>query len=172
MPFIVTIPPQPGGRGGAEVTVLGTHFNINAYENERTINTTLLQGSVRVQSTIDNKQLAILKPGEQAIAVASPLTPDSYRDHHSLLTIDHSPNVDQIMSWKNGLFNFEGASLAEVMHQLERWYDIEVQYEPGVPKLEFVGKMGRDLSLNNVLRGLELSKVHFRLEGRKLTVLP
>ena len=77
-----------------------------------------------------------------------------------------------MVSWKNGLFNFEGASLQEIMHQLERWYDIEVLYEPGVPKLEFVGKMGRDLSLNNVLRGLELSKVHFRLEGRKLTVMP
>jgi hypothetical protein len=103
----------------------------------------------------------ILKPGEQAICSGN-----------SRFTIDHSPDIDKTMAWKNGVFNFNDATLQEVMHQLERWYDIEVQYETGIPNLVFVGKMGRDLSLNNVLRGLELSKVHFRLEGRKLVVLP
>lgn len=103
----------------------------------------------------------VLKPGEQVVA-----------KDNSPFTINHSPDIDKVMAWKNGLFNFNEATLQEVMHQLERWYDIEVQYETGIPKLEFVGKMGRDLSLNNVLRGLELSKVHCRLEGRKLIVLP
>jgi ferric-dicitrate binding protein FerR (iron transport regulator) len=164
MPFIATIPPQPGGLGGASVKVLGTHFNINAYSNEPSLKTTLLEGSVQVQQSAIGDQEAstvLLKPGEQAIG-----------GNHSKFTIDHSPNIDKVMAWKNGVFNFNEATLQEVMHQLERWYDIDVQYEPGVPKLEFVGKMGRDLSLNNVLRGLELSKVHFRLEGRKLTVMP
>lgn len=146
------------------VKVLGTHFNINAYSDEPAIRTTLLEGAVKIvkRETAKNNELtAVLKPGEQAVLAA-----------HSPLTIDHSPNIEKVMAWKNGVFNFEEATLQEVMHQLERWYDIEVQYETGIPKLEFVGKMGRDLSLNNVLRGLELSKVHFRLEGRKLIVLP
>ena len=158
MPFYVEMD------NSTTVKVLGTHFNINAYSNEPSLKTTLLEGSVQVQqSATGNRQAGtvLLKPGEQAIG-----------GDHSPLTIDHSPNIDKVMAWKNGVFNFNEATLQEVMHQLERWYDIEVQYEPGVPKLEFVGKMGRDLSLNNVLRGLELSKVHFRLEGRKLTVMP
>jgi ferric-dicitrate binding protein FerR (iron transport regulator) len=157
-PFIVTLPQ------GAEVKVLGTHFNINAYDNEPAIKTTLLEGSVKVvkRETANGKENSIiLRPGEQAVAAP-----------HSPLAINHSPVVDQVMAWKNGVFNFENATLQEVMHQLERWYDIEVVYETGIPNLEFVGKMGRDLSLNNVLRGLELNKVNCRLEGRKLIVLP
>jgi ferric-dicitrate binding protein FerR (iron transport regulator) len=152
VPFYVNI------NHSTTVKVLGTHFNINAYSDEPTIKTTLLEGRVEVTK---EKSQVILKPGEQAICSGN-----------SRFTIDHSPDIDKTMAWKNGVFNFNDATLQEVMHQLERWYDIEVQYETGIPNLVFVGKMGRDLSLNNVLRGLELSKVHFRLEGRKLVVLP
>lgn len=152
-PFIVMLPQ------GAEVRVLGTHFNINAYDNEPVIKTTLLEGAVKI-SAIGNRQSAMLKPGEQAVLTAD-----------SRFTIAGA-DVEKVMAWKNGVFNFEDATLQEVMHQLERWYDIEVVYETGIPKLEFVGKMGRDLSLNNVLRGLEINKVHCRLEGRKLIVQP
>jgi hypothetical protein len=82
-------------------------------------------------------------------------------------------NLDKVMAWKNGVFDFQDATLEEVMRQLERWYDIEVIYEKGIPKLEFMGRMGRNLSLSDVLRGLEVSKVHCRLmEGRKLIVMP
>jgi transmembrane sensor len=78
-----------------------------------------------------------------------------------------------VMAWKNGVFNFQDATLEEVMRQLERWYDIDVVYEKEVPKLEFIGKMSRELSLSSVLHGLEVSKVHFRVEGgRRLVVLP
>jgi hypothetical protein len=80
--------------------------------------------------------------------------------------------MDKVMAWKNGVFNFEDASLEEVMRQLERWYDIEVKYEKGVPPLEFVGKMGRDLKLSEVLRGLEVSEVHFTVEGKIVIVKP
>jgi transmembrane sensor len=80
--------------------------------------------------------------------------------------------LKRIMAWKDGVFDFNNASLQEVMRQLERWYDIEVVYEKGVPNIEFVGAMGRDLSLSDVLKGLKLSEVNFRLEGRKLIVMP
>jgi transmembrane sensor len=166
-PFKITIP-SPSGEG--EVEVLGTKFNINAYPDEPAIKTTLLEGSVKVvkRETADVKRekpdeiSAVLKPGEQAVLSRA----------HSPLTIDHSPNIDQVMAWKNSIFNFEDQSIQQVMRQLARWYDIDVTYENGIPAIEFGGKMGRDLSLMNVLRFLEKSGLHCRLQGnRKLIVL-
>lgn len=142
-----------------EVEVLGTHFNINSYENEESINTTLLEGSVQVKNR-DGK--IVLRPGQQARVKGE----DKIR-------VLNDVDVEKVMAWKNGVFNFQDATLQEVMRQLERWYDIEVVYEKDVPQLEFFGKMGKDLSLQTVLRGLEKSNVHFRIEeGRRLVVLP
>lgn len=144
----------------AEVEVLGTHFNINAYENENCINTTLLEGSVRFYN---GNEKVILKPGQQAqvsMGVNSPVK------------VNDNVDMDKVMAWKNGFFDFDDATLEEVMRQLERWYDIDVVYEKGVPPFEFVGKMQKNLSLSEVLHGLEVSKVHFRVEGRKVIVLP
>ena len=153
MPFLVKINEQ------TEVQVLGTHFNINAYNDEATINTTLLEGSVRI---VKGGEKAVLKPGQQA-----------QTGELARIKIVADANVEKVMAWKNGVFDFQDATLEEVMRQLQRWYDIEVVYEKGVPKLEFIGKMGRDLSLAEVLGGLQLSKVHFRLEaGRRLVVMP
>ena len=155
MPFRVKINDE------TEIEVLGTHFNINAYKNETNINTTLLEGAVQIIR--DNKK-TMLKPGQQA----------QIKDQHSnaQVKIVNDVDVEKVVAWKNGVFNFQDASLEEVMRQLERWYDIEVVYETNIPKLEFIGKIGRDLTLSNVLHGLEVSKVHCRLEGRKLIILP
>lgn len=143
---------------GSQVEVLGTHFNINAYDNEASINTTLLEGSVRVIGRNGNM---LLKPGQQAQSRPS-----------GNITLQNQVNIEQVMAWKNGLFDFQDARLEEVMRQLERWYDIEVTYESGIPDLEFYGKMGKDLSLETVLNGLKKSNVKFRMEeGRKLVVL-
>jgi transmembrane sensor len=158
MPFKVSV------NNRAEIEVLGTHFNVNAYSNEPAVKTTLLEGSVKVvkRETANGKENAIiLKPGQQAAL-----------EPHSPLTIDHSPDLEQVMAWKNGLFNFEGASFKEIMQQLERWYDIEVVYEKGIPDIEFEGKMTRDVPLNDLLKMLERSDIHFRIEGRKLIVRP
>lgn len=145
--------------GGTEIEVLGTHFNINSYDNEESVNTTLLEGSVRV---LHNGGQLILKPGQQAQSTAT-----------GAINLRKQVNLEQVMAWKNGIFDFQDATLEEVMRQLERWYDIEVVYEKNIPKLEFYGKMGKDLSLESVLSGLEKSNVRFRLEaGRKLVVLP
>ncbi|MRG48315.1 DUF4974 domain-containing protein [Chitinophaga sp. SYP-B3965] len=151
MPFRVKI------SNGSEVEVLGTHFNINSYKEEGDVNITLLEGAVRCTNGNEN---AILKPGQQ-VRIGS---------HMNVL---NDANMEKVMAWKNGIFNFNDATLEEVMRQLERWYDIEVVYEKGVPKLEFIGKMGRDLTLSEVLEGLAMSKVHFRIEqGRRLVILP
>ena len=143
----------------AEVEVLGTHFNVNSYMNEESINTTLLEGSVSVKNSSGK---LILQPGQQARVAGN-----------EKIKLFAEVDVEKVMAWKNGVFNFEDATLEEVMRQLERWYDIDVVYEKNIPRLEFYGKMGRDLSLATVLRGLEKSNVHFRIEeGRKLVVLP
>jgi transmembrane sensor len=144
--------------GEMNVQVLGTSFNINAYPDEGAIKTTLLEGSVCVNAY---KRLQTLIPGQQAQV-----------SRQKAIKIVKDADIDQVMAWKNGLFNFEGASLEEVMKQLERWYDIEVVYESGVPDIEFGGKLTKDISLAGLLKALEKSKVHFRIEGRKLMVLP
>ncbi|WP_298711440.1 FecR family protein [uncultured Chitinophaga sp.] len=148
----------------ARVQVLGTRFNINAYENEKYLAATLLEGKVR---TIPGRDAAkagvILRPGQQAqIAGTMP----------SGISVTDNADIEKVMAWKNGLFNFNGATLAEVMQQLERWYDIEVVYENGVPDKKLTGKMTRDIPLEGLLLGLQELGVNCRLEGRRLTVLP
>lgn len=154
MPFKVSV------NGKAEVAVLGTHFNVNAYDNEAAIHTTLLQGSVQV-STREASSFVVLKPGQQA-QIAQP---------DAIKVINHA-DINKVMAWRNGLFNFEGASLAEVMRQIERWYDIEIAYEKGIPDIAFEGKMTKDVPLKDLLVMLERSDIHFRIDGRKLIVLP
>lgn len=146
IPFRVSV------NGRAEIEVLGTHFNVDAYDNNKALKTTLLEGSVKVNGTV-------IKPGEQALIT-------------NALRVIKNADLSKVMAWKNGLFNFEGATLEEVMQQLERWYDIEVVYEKGIPDIAFGGEMTKNISLDGLLLALEKSDIHFRLEGRKLIVLP
>jgi ferric-dicitrate binding protein FerR (iron transport regulator) len=162
-PFIVDIPSTTGEPGGSSIEVLGTQFNINAYDNEQSIKTTLLEGSVKIvkrQTANGKENPVILKPGQQAVL------------HDAQLTIHDHADIDKALAWKNGFFNFEDASLQEVMRQLERWYNIEVVYEKNIPDIRFGGKMSNDVSLSGLLRSLQEMEVHFRVEGRKLIVLP
>ncbi len=152
---------------GAEIEVLGTHFNVNSYNDEGKISTTLLEGSVKV--TRNGSGGVVLIPGQQAQVSSAGQTNQTA----SAVRVLNNVDVERVMAWKNGVFNFQDATLEEVMRQLERWYDIEVVYEKGIPPLEFFGKMGRDLPLSTVLRGLNLSKVNFRIEeGKRLVVMP
>lgn len=150
MPFRVIVDKR------AKIEVLGTQFNVNAYANERTMKTTLLEGSVKLST---NEAEMVLKPGQQAQSAAT-------------IKVVDDIDVDAVMAWKSGLFNFNGARLEEVMNQLERWYDIEVEYEKGIPDIHFGGGMSKNIQLSDMLTILEKSKVHFRVEGRKLIVLP
>ncbi|SFF10089.1 FecR family protein [Chitinophaga sp. CF118] len=153
LPFKVKIGQQ------AEVEVLGTHFNVNAYPDEASINTTLLEGAVRVAVTGEK---VMLKPGQQA-QVAN--------NGNGIKTINNA-NVAKVMAWKNGLFNFEDASLREVMQELARWYDLQIVYEQNVPDMYFEGEMSRDMNLLQVLTGLQKTGVRFRIEeGKRLVVL-
>lgn len=151
-PFIVS-------KGKTSVQVLGTHFNVNAYDDEEAIKVTLLQGSVKVANTVGS---VLIKPGEQAA-----------------LTINHKPetrnhiDLDAVMAWKNGYFNFSNTDLHTVMRQVSRWYDVEVIYEGAISNEEFMGGVPRQENISALLKVLEgTEKVHFKLDGKKVIVMP
>lgn len=155
-PFIVS-------SEGSQIEVLGTSFNINAYENEGVVKTTLVDGSVKVN------QQVILKPGQQAIQpLDTTAVTASSEQQPRVITVD----VTQALAWKNGVFNFKGMDIKSVMRQLERWYDIKVQYRGTVSDdLIFEGKMYRSVSLSSVLILLRDMGVKLELDGRTLIVL-
>ena len=142
----------------AAITVLGTSFNVNAYGNEKNIIATLLTGAVKVSAPGSNEP--VLRPGQQASVS---------RSGGKVQVLD--ANLDKTMAWKNGLFNFEGASIEDVMRQLERWYDISVVYENGIPDITFLGEINRQIALPDLLEILRRTDVGFRIEGRTLIVL-
>lgn len=140
------------------VEVLGTHFNINAYADEPSVNTTLLQGSVRIFDLRSNNS-QLLKPGEQS----------KLGEKMEIAAIE---NADLAVAWKNGYFMFDGVDIKTVMRQIERWYDVSVRYEGSLAMTHrFGGEIERNLSLLQVLKVLEKTKVHFRLEGREVIVM-
>jgi transmembrane sensor len=144
---------------GVTVEVLGTHFDINAYNDDDVTRTTLLEGSVMIHLKDQARQIY---PGQQA-----KLTTGS--NNINISKVD----TEAVMAWKNGLFDFNQAGLAQIMRQLSRWYDVTVVYDGGkVPQLKFGGEIGRDLNLSQVLAVLEQAHVHFKIEGRTLRVLP
>lgn len=170
MPFRVSV------NNEVDIDVLGTHFNVEAYPDDATISTTLLEGSVIVSYLADPHEPSSprgrpvrLKPGQQAQAFSTADT--RYSSGEETIKVLEA-DIDKTMAWKNGLFFFDGAGLYEVMHQIGRWYDIEIVIEKGVRNSEFVGKLTRDVTLDQLLEGFKEFGIHYRLEGRKLTVLP
>ena len=137
---------------------LGTHFNINSYPDETTINTTLLEGSIKV-IPFATQQSQIIAPGQQV-----QLTKNGH------VIIDKKADIDKVMAWKNGYFNFDGADTKTVMRFISRWYDVDIAYEGSVPERKFGGEIGKDLKLYQVLKILEKNNLHFMLQGRQLTV--
>ncbi|MEO6683355.1 MAG: FecR family protein [Ginsengibacter sp.] len=141
-----------------EVQVLGTHFNINAYENEGLSRTTLLEGSVRINVS-NNSQL--LKPGQQARVSSS-----------NEINVINNVETDEVIAWKNENFQFIKADIQSVMRQIERWYDVDVEYNGNI-STHFGGSISRNVSLNQVLNILQQTqKVRFEMEGKKVIVSP
>ncbi|HVK46255.1 MAG TPA: FecR domain-containing protein [Pseudobacter sp.] len=157
-PFIVNV------NNRMEVEVLGTDFNINAYDNESAIAATLLSGSIKVIKSDVADQL-VLKPGQQA------LMNNAATAQHGIQLVPDA-DIEKVTAWRKGLFNFRDIPFDEAMRQLQRWYDIEVVYENGVPDIELMGEMTKGVSLNGLLLGLGKLGLNYRLEGRKLIILP
>lgn len=144
--------------GQAMIEVLGTRFNVNAYPEESSIHATLLEGAVKVSA---GQHSAVLKPGQQAQVNAS-----------GRISITANVNLDEVMAWKNELFYFRDADIRTVMRQLERWYDVQVEYAGAIPERRFQGEIQRNLPLSDVLEGLKTTGIRFTIEERKIIVQP
>ena len=149
MPFIVSV-------NGAEIKVLGTHFNVMAYADEATITTTLLEGSVKFIK--GNSEVKLL-PGQQ-----------SQLKKTGDVRVFKDVDVDRFVAWKNGYFHFNGEDIGTVTRQLSRWYDVEVENE-GLINDRFYAEIPRNTKLMEALKALELTgKVRFVVEGKKIIV--
>jgi transmembrane sensor len=144
---------------GIEVQVLGTRFNIMAYEEEALLTTTLLQGAVKVSS---GRQVQQLAPGQGA----------SLHRNNGELTVAENANTEQAVAWKNGWMQLEGDDIRSVMRDIARWYDVEVIYTADVPA-HFRGVIPRNVNVTEVLKKLELTgEVHFTVKGKQIIVSP
>ena len=151
MPFKVKV-------HGMEVEVLGTHFNINSYDNESMIRTTLLEGSVKINK---NNSSSLLKPGEQA-----------QMNKAGEIKIINNVDVEEAIAWKEGKFQFDKADIHDIMRQLARWYDVDVEYK-GTVSSHFGGTISRDVNLSQVLNMLHLTgEVNFQIQDKKVLVMP
>lgn len=141
-----------------EVKVLGTRFNVHSYEDETILRTTLLEGRVSINCRSES---IVLLPGQQANL-----------DIDGNLEILQNVEVDEIVAWKEGKFQFQKANIEEVMREVARWYNVEIEYE-GPVNSHFGGSISRDADLRQVLQMLQLTgEVKFRVEGKTVVVLP
>lgn len=152
MPFIVHTENQ-------EVEVLGTHFNINSYADEASTKTTLLEGSVKVTAKGNQK---VLTPGDQA------------QINKNTKEIKVMPvSLEEAVAWKNGYFVFNDEKLESIMHRVSRWYDVDYEFEGKQGNLSFLGVIERTKNISSLLKVLESTgNVHFKIEGRKIIVMP
>ncbi len=142
------------------VEVLGTHFNINSYEDEAYIKTTLLEGSVRIILNSSNPKGQLLKPGEQSLTSAS----------RSDIKVQDT-DTEKAIAWKNGYFKFKNTPIKDIMREIERWYDVELVYDGKLAPDEFTGYISNDVKISGVLKMLEESGgIKFTVKGRKLKV--
>ncbi|RAJ87417.1 uncharacterized protein DUF4974 [Chitinophaga dinghuensis] len=146
-PFLVTV-------SGVVVKVLGTHFNINAYNDEPAVNTTLLEGSVLVAH---KGKEAIIKPGQQA----------SVKEH---IAIRDHVDIEALMAWKNGRFSYNEMDIQGIMRQISRWYDVEVVFEDNI-KDSYTMEISRNVPLSKLLKFMEISGgAHFEMKEKKIIV--
>ncbi len=139
------------------VEVLGTHFNINAYSDESAIKTTLVEGSVKVSA---DSKTAILQPNQQS-GISNNKTTSI-----SISTVD----VDDVLAWKNGNFQFDKAEIPLIMREASRWYDVEIKYEGELPKRRFTGSISRNVNLSELLKMLKYTGINFKIEGKTIIV--
>jgi ferric-dicitrate binding protein FerR (iron transport regulator) len=143
---------------GAEVHVLGTSFNLMAYDDEPGIKTTLLSGKVSVAAAASKP--SVLSPGEQGVV-----------DRTGALTILKDADTAAATAWQRGYFQYTHANIGDVLRQLARWYDVEVVFTIPIPdNYTFDGEIDRSLNLSRILKHLEKKDLHYQIEGKKLIV--
>jgi transmembrane sensor len=149
-------------KGNMNVTVLGTKFNVNTYDNEESIKVTLLEGSVKVEEEAAGKKYEkTIKPGQQAVL------------NGSIISVLDDVDIKQVMAWKDGKFVFKNTNIQLIMRQMERWYDLEpTRYESSaVRQWEFNGEISRYNNASKLLELLEeTGSIKFKIEGKKIVV--
>ena len=153
MPFVVS-------KGGTNIKVLGTHFNVNAYDDERSLNVTLLEGSVSVMAN-HSTQPKVIEPGAQARV-----------DKNGYIQLDNSVDLNEVMAWKNGLFSFKAADIESIMRQVSRWYNVEVVFKTPITE-KFYAEVSKSTNVSSLLEMLQATKaVQFKIEGNAIVVEP
>jgi hypothetical protein len=138
------------------VEVLGTQFNINSYSDEGSIKTTLIEGSVKI---IYKDKVVLLSPGQQ------------FQPKESMSKVVEA-DTEEVVAWKDGYFVFKNEDIRSIMRKLSRWYNVEVNYNGNIPEVGFGGNISRSKDISEVLDVLQLTNaVHFKVEGRRITVM-
>lgn len=141
----------------AEIEVLGTHFNVMAYDDESVLKATLLEGAVNITS---GNFSARLKPGQQA----------QIKTNGQSRVVD-DVDVDDETAWKNGIFQFRDAGVDMILRQASRWYDVDVVYKGKIPHREFNGRISRNVKASELLKMLEYTGLELKIEGKNIIVL-
>ena len=153
MPFVVS-------KGGTNIKVLGTHFNVNAYDDERSLNVTLLEGSVSVMAN-HSTQPKVIESGAQGRV-----------DKNGYIQLDNSVDLNEVMAWKNGLFSFKAADIESIMRQVSRWYNVEVVFKTPITE-KFYAEVSKSTNVSSLLEMLQATKaVQFKIEGNTIVVEP
>lgn len=150
--------------GEQTIEVLGTHFNVMAYDDENSINTTLVEGSVKVTN---GNQSTIIIPGQQSILK---------NGEFEVVSVD----IDEVIAWKNGFFVFKNENLKSIMRKISRWYDVDVIYQGNIVDKSFGGKISRSRNISELLKILESTgSIHFEIipkssdsNERRIIVMP
>lgn len=152
-PFIVHV-------NNSLIEVLGTHFNVMAYNNEPAMATTLLEGAIAFHS---NNQNLTLRPGQQSRLLSN-----------GKLVLIPDADTDLAVAWKNGLQAFDQADLKTIMRQVGRWYDVDIEFVGDLPPRTFSGGIPRSANLSQLLQLFKATNIHFKIdaENKKLTVIP
>ena len=142
------------------VEVLGTHFNINSYDNEEYSKTTLLEGSVKIINEKSAAPAKILKPGQQAVIKRGDV-------QTKIMIADEA----QALAWKDGYFLFRNTNIKDVVNELERWYNVDIQYEDEMEFENITGYISRNVKISSVLKMLQLSGiVNYEISGSKIII--
>jgi ferric-dicitrate binding protein FerR (iron transport regulator) len=158
VPFTVSAASSIAGGKNVEIQVLGTHFNVNAYNDENSLKVTLLEGSVKVAQP-GGKSIYI-KPGQQAEL-----------NQQGEIGLNKNIDTDEVMAWKNNWFNFNSLTVPEIMRQIEKWYGVSVSYAGKTSDKHFSGIVSRSNKVSEVLKIMEQSGIKFIIEGKKITVM-
>jgi transmembrane sensor len=168
-PFKVIIPARPGGAGGA-VEVLGTSFDIRAYDDEADIRTTLLKGKVKIAAlqpqAVEESGFKVLSPGQQAQILHSAGTG---KDPIKIVNLEDG---EEVLGWKDGLIHLENADIRSIMRIISRWYNVDVSYQGQTPAYTFTGTLPLKENLSAVIKLLEFEGVRFKVQQNKIVVLP